>query len=86
MVQKITLAALIGSGSIIALSFDVANHLLRFLLVGQIPGTSIMLSPVAMLVIFSVVALGIIFAITPRPHLKKSVAKSQLPKRRYSHI
>lgn len=86
MQRNITLATLMGSGIIIGLSVNIVDHLMRFLLVGQIPATNIVLPPAVMLTIFSILALGIILSIAPRPRFKDSTPKSQLPKRRYSHI
>lgn len=49
MKKTITTLCIVGSGLIVASSFDVAHSLVLFFLAGVIPGTNIALTPIEMM-------------------------------------
>jgi hypothetical protein len=71
---------------IIVGQFGVWDSLLLFLLVGTVPGTNFSLSPIAMLVGFTVLAGGVALAIAIRNEPAPQPSKKTLPKKRYSRI
>ncbi len=86
MKKSISLMFITGSLGIILGQFGIWNALMLFILVGALPGTSVSLSPLAMLAAFGCVTLiGLRFVIgklevTPNP------TPRGLPKKRYSRI
>ncbi|MBP9667390.1 hypothetical protein KBD87_01095 [Candidatus Saccharibacteria bacterium] len=90
MHSKIITASLIGSAIVFALTIDLFSNLLMFLLVGQVPGTHVVLSPAQMgIVLLVCVGALVIYFIEIRykaiTKIKYSDLKSRLPKRRYYH-
>jgi hypothetical protein len=90
--QKITtVLSLIGSAIFIGLSFNIDESLIRFLIVGEVPGSSTSLSPDTMLLVLSF-CFAVLLLVTIRPiaFLRYfntfGAAKHYLPKRRYSSI
>lgn len=83
---------LIGSGALIALSFDLPETIIRFLLVGELPDGTTLLSPDAMLVITILGFVGTLILITPSIYLRSLNGaidlspKLRLPRRRYTSI
>lgn len=78
-----------GSGLIILASFDSGPALLRLFLVGEVPGTEIVIPASVMLFIFALCALAILglylFGFVRSMRASHNLAKLQkLPKRRFA--
>lgn len=91
MKRKLTRYCLAASLFIILLSLDVDSMLVRFLIAGEVPGTTIVLSPTVMLIVISILALGLLMTLTSKEQNEKlsrriELAKKHLPKRRYSSV
>jgi len=91
MKQTLTRYSLVASFIFILLSFNVDSILVRFLLAGELPGTTIILSPGGMLIIIGMIAvlsLGLIISKEYGTKFERQIqaAKRRLPKRRYSSV
>lgn len=71
---------------IIASQFNIWDSLLMFLLVGTIPGTSLSLSPAAMLISMSILIGFVIMLLMSQSDSSIEQADKTLPKKRYSRI
>lgn len=80
--------SLIGSVVFVALSFQLEEILIRFLLVGELPGKISLLSPDVMLTVTSLCILLVVGLLVRGIILtsQKSTKSPQLPSRRYQSI
>lgn len=91
MQKHITIACLIGSGIIIATTMGIFNSILMFFLMGEVPFTQTVLSPMQMGVILAL-GLSLIIVVSaqiPLQYVMKKraeLAKSRLPKRRLKQV
>lgn len=91
MQKHITIACLIGSGIIIATTMGIFNSILMFFLVGEVPFTQTVLSPLQMGVILAL-GLSVVIVVSaqiPLQYVMKKraeLAKSRLPKRRLKQV
>ncbi len=88
MRKNIIIASLLGSSFIIAQTSGVFTSLLLFIVVGQIPGTNISLSPASMGLFYALCsALVLLYALEVRHksllRTSYSQLKDRLPKRRF---
>lgn len=73
------------SAFLILTQLGIWDALVMFLLVGAIPGTTVSISPLVMLVFIILTIGGCAFIFTTSTDTKKPIKKS-LPKKRYSRI
>ncbi len=85
--RKTTIILCVSLSSVIILEqFGVWDSLLLFLLVGNVPGTNLSLSPLAMLACVVLLAgFGSLFILSQTESAPKT-SKKTLPKKRYSRI
>lgn len=91
MQKHITIACLIGSGIIIATTMGIFNSIIMFFLMGEIPFTNAILSPLQMGVIL---ALGLSILVVTTVQIpvqyflkkREALLKSRLPKRRLKQV
>ncbi len=89
MKYTVTKICLLLSALFIMLSFHVEETLVRFIIMGEIPGTDVSLSPTTMLVVYSILILApICIGLYKLYAASRNYAKanSHLPKRRYSPL
>lgn len=88
MKKTITLGAHFGSLLIFLLVINVPMSLLRFIMIGELPGGKIIFSANTMLYIIASVAIIFMLYLTLKfiAPLRFNTAKHNLPKRRYSAI
>ena len=88
MQKTITLGAHFGSLFILLLVVDAPMSLLRFIMVGELPGSQIVFSANAMLYIITAISaiLALYLAVKFIIPLKQDERQHRLPKRRYSTI
>ena len=92
MRAKITLWLLSGSVLFVLLSFNADTLLVRFLLIGELPGSTHTLSPMTMLCIYIAgFALTLAYIVIPRSQIREfnkraQSMKSRLPTKRFSAL
>lgn len=92
MQKRIIQWSLIGSAAFILLSFHVDALLVRFLIIGEIPGSSNSLSPTTMLSIYGIgLSLTLLYILIPRSQISEftkraQTIKSRLPRKRFSSL
>jgi hypothetical protein len=92
MRQKVIRWSLLGSIVLILLSFHVDTLVIRFLLVGELPGGYSSLPPIVMLMIYSITfALTLVFLLAPRAQIhefskRAHSIKSRLPQKRFNSL
>lgn len=92
MQKKIIQWSLLGSVLFVLLSFNVDSLLLRFVVIGEVPGSSNTLSPMTMLLIYAVsFALTLLYILIPRSRINEfgkraQSMKSRLPSKRFSSL
>ncbi len=91
MKQTITRYCTVASLIIILLSFNADSMIVHFLLAGEVPGTSLVLSPTTMLLIIGLLAILPFGVMAFKEHGAKlerqiTAAKKRFPKRRYSSV
>ncbi len=96
MRRIINISALVFFAWLVVSSFDIPNNLLYFLLVGELPGTNVRLSPTTMLALMTLLIGVVVFEICARRieivrHLRRQVfgimsRREQLPRRRFTRI
>ena len=84
--------SLIGSAVFMLLSFNVDALLVRFLLIGEVPGSANSLSPTTMLSLYGIsLGLTLIYLLVPRSQISElskraQTFKSRLPRKRFSSL
>ena len=92
MQKKIIQWSLLGSVLFILLSFNVDGLLLRFMVIGEVPGSNNTLSPMTMLSIYAAsIALTVLYIFIPRSQIdefgkRAQSIKSRLPRKRFSSL
>jgi hypothetical protein len=92
MRKKITQWSLLGSVVFVLLSFNVDTLLVRFLLIGELPGSTHALSPMTMLCIYTAgFAVTLAYIVLPRSQMRElnkraQSMKSRLPSKRFSAL
>ena len=92
MQKKFIQWSLLGSALFVMLSFNVDELLLRFMVIGEVPGSSTTLSPMTMLSIYAAsFILTILFIFIPRSQIdglgkRAQSIKTRLPRKRFSSL
>lgn len=92
MQKRIIQWSLIGSAAFILLSFHVDALLVRFLLIGEIPGSADSLSPTTMLSFYGIgLGLTLMYLLVPRSQISEFGKRAQtftsrLPRKRFSSL
>lgn len=91
MKKKLSLFSNLVSAAIFLQVIDVGDTVVRFVLVGEIPGTDVLISPVDMIVLWSLIVAACLVSLVPNIR-KIVVARStaqwrrHLPRRRFTQI
>lgn len=86
--KPIILSSLLGCAVIFLSTINFATLMIRFLAVGEIPGTSVVIPSNGMFAILGLIAALAILSLLPsaqRQHISRS-ASYTLPKKRYTHL
>lgn len=92
MKRNITQWLLFGSVVFILLSFHADSLLLRFLLIGEVPGSNNSLSPTTMLSMYAIgLGLTLLYILIPRSQIsdfgkRAQTIKTRLPRKRFSSL